>query len=350
MKRHINIPIFVPEVGCPHQCVFCNQSKITGNNETVSDGEAVDIIETYLSTADENTDVEIAFFGGSFTGICIDVQKRLLQLAYKYIDSGRVNGIRVSTRPDYISVEKLELLKTYRVTAIELGAQSLNNDVLRLTERGHSVEDVERASEMIKAFGFELGLQMMVGLPGDSRLGAIDTAKKIIDLGANTTRIYPCLVIRDTKLEQMYIDDRYSPLSIENAVGIVADIIPMFEKADVRILRVGLHASEGLTTNESLVAGPFHGSFRQLVDSEIWRRMIVAELACKYGVGELLVDNNGISLPQFKAVNIHCSSKEVNAAAGYNGLNRRYLEKLFGKVSFIKDDSLKGKEFYVFYN
>lgn len=350
MKRHINIPIFVPEVGCPHQCVFCNQSKITGKDETVSDGEAVDIIEKYLSTADENTDVEIAFFGGSFTGICVDIQKRLLQLADKYINSGRINGVRVSTRPDYISVEKLELLKMYGVTAIELGAQSLNNDVLRLTERGHSVEDVEMASEIIKSFGFELGLQMMVGLPGDSRLGAIDTAKKIINLRADTTRIYPCLVIKDTKLEQMYVDDKYSPLSIEDAVRIVADIIPMFEQANVRILRVGLHASEGLTSNDSLVAGPFHASFRQLVDSEIWRRMIVNELECRYGVGEMLVDKGNISLLRHKSVTIHCSSKEVNAAAGYNGLNRSYLEKLFAKVSFVKDNNLKGKEFYAFYN
>lgn len=355
MKRHCNIPIFVPEVGCPHQCVFCNQAKITDRDETVSDAMAIEIIEKHLSTIQNDTTVEIAFFGGSFTGIDLKIQERLLKLAHDYIKQGRVSGIRISTRPDYISIEKLELLKKYGVTAIELGAQSLNNDVLRIVERGHSVEDVEKAVSLIREFDFELGLQMMIGLPGDDQQGATLTAEKIISLGANTTRIYPCLVISDTKLEEMYMNGKYTPLTIREAVEIVADIVPMFEQANINIIRVGLHPSEGLTSGTTLIAGPFHPSFRQLVESEIWQRLFNERLASRSETDkgvvkeQSVVSDHGL-YTKTSALTIYCSSKEVNNAAGYNGSNRKHLEEMFKKVSFVKKETLKEREFYVEYN
>ena len=220
-KKHYIIPIFVPHRGCPHDCIFCNQKRITGQVNNVTAEDAKLIIEKYLRTIkDKQANVEIAFFGGSFTGIPMDEQNSLLALANEYLYRGQIDYIRLSTRPDYINNIILENLKKYNVKIVELGIQSMDKDVLSAANRGHSPEDVEEAIKLLKQEGFIVGAQLMVGLPKDNEEKALETAKKIVELKPHIARIYPVLVIKDTYLEKMYRYGTYKPLSIEQAVKI----------------------------------------------------------------------------------------------------------------------------------
>jgi histone acetyltransferase (RNA polymerase elongator complex component) len=227
--KHFTVPVFVPELACPNRCVFCNQNSISGCHRQPEPDEVVRIIEGRLKTIPvKGSVIEIGFFGGNFTGIEEDLQTLYLSIANMYLKQGRVQGLRVSTRPDYISTQSLDLLKKYNVTTIELGAQSLDEEVLKLAGRGHSVMDIERASEMILRYGFNLGLQMMTGLPGDTPEKSIATARRIIQLGASCTRIYPTLVIRDTELAQQWRNGTYSPQSLDEAVELSATLLEIF--------------------------------------------------------------------------------------------------------------------------
>ena len=268
--RHYTIPVFIPELACPFRCVFCNQFKITGKGTIPDDGKILQTIESHLSSFQpEQRHVEIGFFGGSFTGIPLPQQEHLLALVQPYILSGKISGIRLSTRPDYITDEILGLLGKYRVTTIELGAQSLDDEVLKKSVRGHTAAQTARASEMILSAGFELGLQMMIGLPGDTEEKSMYTGKRIIELGATSTRIYPTLVIRDTILQKWFTGGKYVPLTLADAVHQTKKLLLLFENAHMQILRVGLHPSEGLLNGTELIAGPFHRSFRELILTEI---------------------------------------------------------------------------------
>ncbi len=268
--RKINIPIFVSHRGCPHDCVFCNQKKITGQSGSVTPDEADKTIKDALKTIDaDNSEVEIAFFGGSFTAIEESEQEALLRVAHKYVKSGEVSGIRLSTRPDCIWEQNLAMLKKYGVKSIELGAQSTDEEVLRLCRRGHGYEDIMKASELIKSHGFELGLQMMLGLPGDTREKSLKTARDIISLSPKTTRIYPTIVVRDSALEAMYRRGEYEPLELEEAVDLSAQIYQMFAQSGIEVLRMGLMTSEEMR-DDGAVAGPFHPSFGELVFSRIY--------------------------------------------------------------------------------
>jgi len=271
MPKHYTIPIFIPELACPFQCAFCNQEKISGHQNIPDENEIKQTITEYLkSFKKEDRTVEIGFFGGSFTGIPIEEQKQYLGIVQPFIDSGEINGIRLSTRPDYINKEILDVLKKHRVTTIELGAQSMDDEVLEKSYRGHTSKQTELASEMILDNSFELGLQMMIGLPGDTLKKSIFTAKKIIESGASNTRIYPALVIKGTAMHKWYNEGKYVPLSIEEAINRTKKILPLFEAEGVKVLRVGLHPSEGLLSGHELIAGPFHQSFKELVLTEIW--------------------------------------------------------------------------------
>lgn len=268
--RKVNIPIFVSHRGCPHDCVFCNQKKITGQSGSVTPDEADRIIKEALETIDtDNSEVEIAFFGGSFTAIEESEQEELLAVAHKYVEAGYVCGIRLSTRPDCIWEQNLLMLKKYGVKSIELGAQSTDEDVLKLCRRGHGYEDIVKASELIKLHGFELGLQMMLGLPGDTREKSIRTARDIISLSPATTRIYPTIVVRDSALEVMYRRGEYEPLGLDEAVDLSAEIYAMFARSGIEVLRMGLMTSEEMR-DDGAVAGPFHPSFGELVFSRIY--------------------------------------------------------------------------------
>jgi histone acetyltransferase (RNA polymerase elongator complex component) len=263
------IPFFIPHSGCPHQCIFCNQKKITGHDTSAECSQLPHLIEARLAAAPGNQPVEIAFFGGSFTALPFEIQRAYLETARPFMASGRIKGIRLSTRPDAITTEVLELLKEHLVETVELGAQSMNDRVLMLSGRGHRAEDTARAVSMLKEQGFKVGIQLMTGLPGDSRDIWTNTVEKTIDLGPAFVRIYPVLVIRDTPLAELYRGGRYSPLSLEETVARCKEALLAFESAGIDVIRIGLQSTEELRKPGTILAGPYHPAFRQLVESSI---------------------------------------------------------------------------------
>ncbi|MBW6492646.1 MAG: radical SAM protein [Lentimicrobium sp.] len=423
--KHFTIPIFVPELACPNRCVFCNQHSISGCQKQPEPDEVREIILQHLKTIPENNShIEIGFFGGSFTGIEQELQERYLAVANEFLvlDSGwsrlrstignqesilkqseetetlflsgaettipgesnsgwsrlrsttgnhkfsaspseetetrwssgadirwssgadirwssgadirwssgaetthaqkRIHGIRLSTRPDYINPEALDRLKRYGVTTIELGAQSLNDEVLQFSGRGHSVVDVEKASELILSSGFKLGLQMMTGLPGDTPDISLQTARRIVHLGATCTRIYPTLVIRGTELEQRWRRGEYKPQSLDEAIELTARLLEIFKNGGVEVIRVGLHPSEGLLDGSELLAGPFHPSLRELVETYRWKQKLIPLLQ---------------QHPAGTSIKIPVTAEELRFAIGFNSSNRKILEEYFSKVEFIPE-------------
>ncbi|MBQ4629922.1 MAG: radical SAM protein [Clostridia bacterium] len=276
-KRNFHIPVFVPHKGCPHDCVFCNQRKITGQTDDMTVQKAREIIDSHLESIEKYNKkgeykAEIAFFGGSFTAIEREQMTQLLSLAHEYVKSGRVDGVRCSTRPDCIDDEILLICKSYGMTAIELGLQSADDYVLQCSARGHAFKDTKRAAELIKSHKIELGLQMMTGLPGDTDEKSVNTAKQIVSLGANTVRIYPTLVMEGTHLWKMYKCGEYVPQTLEQAVFLVAKIVPFFNDAGIDILRIGLQTTDNV--NEKTVIGPYHNAFAELVYGRVIRNKI----------------------------------------------------------------------------
>lgn len=328
--HHSNIPIFLPQLACPHQCIFCNQNHISSQTNVPTPHEAQTIIERNLATIPQNYDIQIAFFGGSFTCLPLGTQESYLQVAQPFIKNGGVSGIRISTRPDYIDDDILRMLKRYHVTDIELGAQSTNNTVLKLSGRGHDRNAIQKASEQINAHGFQLGLQMMLGLPGDTLETALQTARDIISFGAKTTRIYPTLVVADTPLAKLYTQGRYTPLTLSEAVAWTSRIYTLFIENNVTVLKVGLHPNKDFTSNKYLLAGPFHPSFKELVLSDIWHERL------KPTVQNICKRQN---------INIFVSENELHNAIGYNSQNRDELLKSYKHVTFTTDKTLNGYEF-----
>lgn len=283
MKKQYIIPIFVPHLGCPNDCIFCNQKSISGQKEKMTKEEAKKIIDDYLANIkEEEAQVEIAFYGGSFTAIETKLQEELLETAYEYIQEGRVESIRISTRPDCIDKEILKRLKKYKVKTIELGVQSANDYILKRTNRGHTFADVKKASKMIRWHGFKLGHQMMVGLPESTRIDEINTAKALIKLKPKMVRIYPVLVVKNTKLEKEYQEGKYEPLPLVQGVEICKELVRMFADKNIEIIRVGLQNTEEIaepgSKDSEVVAGPYHPAFRQLVESALWYDAIVGKI------------------------------------------------------------------------
>lgn len=275
--RHINIPVFIPHLGCPNQCVFCNQRTISG----VSGFKIENVrytIENAISTIGENCQVEIAFFGGSFTGIDRDLMIDLLEIGKEYIDKGLVTSIRCSTRPDYIDDEILIILKKYGVRTIELGLQSSSDKVLKISKRGHSLSDESLACKKIIEHGFDLVGQMMIGLPASSPDDEIKTAEFIIASGAKAARIYPTVVFRDTELCALTENGEYSPLTVEEAVIRTAAVYKKFVEADIDVIRIGLCASENLASDETYYAGPNHSAIGELVENQLYLEKIQEKL------------------------------------------------------------------------
>ena len=256
----------MPHKGCPHQCSFCNQKHITGVADDVTSEVVRDTIDLYLTTIDPKHRIEVAFYGGSFTAIDEDYQNELLQVAYEYVQSGKIQGIRLSTRPDAIDDGILQNLKKHSVTEIELGVQSMCDDVLKLNNRGHSARDVVDASKLIRQHGFSLGLQMMVGLIGDDREKSVYTAYEIAKLNPDFVRIYPTLVFNNTALGDFYKKGEYIPLSLDAAVNICRDISDIFDEFNIKIIRMGLYLSDEADI-ENCLAGPYHPRFRELVNT-----------------------------------------------------------------------------------
>lgn len=276
MKKHANIPIFIPHLGCPNQCVFCNQRSISGVSE-FDIGTVRGEIETALSTIPKGTEAEIAFFGGSFTGIDYGLMCELLKIAYSYLKAGRVCSIRCSTRPDYINEKILDTLSRYGVKVIELGLQSSSDEVLLVSKRGHNSEQEKAACRMIRERGFTLVGQMMLGLPHSTREREIETARFIASV-ADGARIYPTIVFNGTELCEMARRSDYEPLSLDEAVTRGADVLEVFIDAGVPVIRIGLCASDNLASEKTYFAGPNHPAIGELIESEIYYRRICKEI------------------------------------------------------------------------
>ncbi len=331
MKDHYIIPIFIPEKACPFRCIYCNQYHIANQLQVPEREEVIAIIEQYLQTIPPLATKRVAFFGGSFTGMTLEEQRYYLEMVQPYIKRGEIDHLQLSTRPDYVNEEILLMLKNYGVEIIELGAQSLNEEVLAASGRGHTVEDVVNASKLIRKFGFQLGLQMMVGLPYDTCEKSVATAHKIVELGATYTRIYPTLVIKDTDLAEQYHAGEYTPLSLQTAVNWCVELLPIFEEGGVNVLRLGLHPSEGFTTGDTLLAGPFHVSFKELVITERWRRIWEKELANYQG----------------NAITIWVAPIMMNTAIGYHATNKQMWQKHFKKVTFLPDITVQNYDYKI---
>ena len=312
--KHKNIPIFIPHLGCPNDCAFCNQRRISGRtsfNPSMVERE----IDEALTTLSEGCQAEIAFFGGSFTGIDRGLMVRLLDMAEGYVVDGQVDGIRLSTRPDYIDGEILSVLKGYSVKTVELGLQSLDDGVLTACRRGHTAYQAEEACRMVKAAGFSLVGQMMTGLPAATGGSEVMTAEKICALGADGARIYPTVVLRDTELHEMLLDGRYQPPREEQSVARAADVLEVFLGHNVPVLRIGLQASEGMT-REHAVAG-YHPAMGELVAGEIYYRRMAEIL-------ETLSETAG------KRVTFRIPRGALSCAIGQKGRNRKRLCEHFG--------------------
>ena len=278
-KNYYIIPIFVPHAGCPHNCVFCNQDRITGAKDDVTAQTVRDTINDYLETIkNKSATIEVSFFGGTFTGIREEKQRELLKVAKEFKDKKLIDKIRLSTRPDYINEYILTYLKDYGVDIIELGVQSLDEDVLKKAGRGHSAQDVVNASKLIKEYEFVLGHQIMPGLPGDTFEKDIDTTKASLEMKPDICRIYPALVIKDTPMEKMYKCNEYVPYSLEEAVNISKVMYEMYRKNNVNVIRIGLQPTESINEGGDIIAGPFHPSFRELVEGSLLADIILENM------------------------------------------------------------------------
>ena len=293
--KHANIAVFVPHNGCPNQCSFCNQRTISGVTKQPDPQDVVQACEIAMKNGCENVTVQLAFFGGSFTAIDREYMVSLLGAAQPYIKNGFLNGgIRISTRPDFIDVDVLAVLKEYGVRAIELGAQSMDDTVLLLNQRGHTANDIEVAAKLIKSEGFELGLQMMTGLYGSDREESFMTARKFIELKPDTVRIYPTVVLPGTKLAELYLSGEYVVQPLEESVDICSHLLELFEQADINVIRLGLHAEQGVC--DEYLAGGYHPALRELCEGEIYFRKIKSALEGKpQGRYEITVSPQEIS-------------------------------------------------------
>lgn len=329
MKRQYIIPIFVPHLGCPNDCVFCNQKSISGEQRMITKEDVKKTIDFYLDNIrDKESKKEVAFFGGSFTGIEIEKQEEFLQTAHEYIKQGKIDSIRISTRPDYIDKKILKMLKKYKVETIELGVQSANDYILKQSQRGHTFEDVKKASKLIRWYGFKLGHQMMVGLPESTRLDEINTARELIKLKPKMVRIYPVLVIKNTKLEKDYMNEKYKPLTVVQAVEICKELVRMFVNKKIDVIRVGLQNTDEITNptenNSQVIAGPYHPAFRQLVESSMWYDAIVGKIK-KLNI-------------KVKEVEVTVNPIDSNNVIGFNKENAIKLKDIYDVDLILKQD------------
>ena len=313
--RHVNIPVFIPHLGCPNQCVFCNQRSIS-DHQDFSEENVRGEIEQVLSTLCPEDEAEIAFFGGSFTGIDRDLMCRLLELAEGYVKEGRVKSIRLSTRPDYIDGEILSVLSRYSVKTIELGLQSMDDAVLLSCRRGHTAQEAEVACRAVVEAGFDLVGQMMIGLPGATPESEIQTAQKICDLGASAVRIYPTVVFYDTPLCEMAQHGEYAPLSVEEAVKRTAPVLQLFRARALPCIRVGLCATESLTSPEAVYAGPNHPALGEMILGECLYQK-VKEKILKAGLAG-------------KGIVLEVPPRELSATIGQHRCNIEKLQRETG--------------------
>lgn len=325
-EKHSNISIFVPHIGCPNKCSFCNQRYITGTCKAPNADDVEKAVITAVKSKKYNAqNTEIAFFGGSFTAINRTYMLSLLEAASSFVKIGLVKGIRISTRPDAIDDEILMLLKEYNVTAIELGAQSFNNYVLKMNNRGHTAKDIENAAMLIRKHGFELGLQIMTGLYCDDNESLERTAKKIIEIKPDTVRIYPTIVLNDTDLAALYLDGKYTPQTLGDAVKICTKLYMMLSKEGINVIRLGLHSIE----EGAYLAGPWHPAFSELCQSQIMLTKVLTHL---FTEGEYI---------------IYVGKSDVSKMTGQKKSNLKYLKSRGFDCKVKVDESLGDLKFRI---
>lgn len=319
MKPHYNIPVFIPHLGCPFQCIFCNQNKIASNRGIPTRAELITTIDEHLDTIrTSGENIELAFFGGSFTAINRKLQEEYLSTVQPYLKSGQISSIRISTRPDYIDDDILQFLLDYGVKTIELGVQSFSDEVLKASGRGYSCGDVFKASHLIKSFGFKLGIQLMIGLPGDNHALDMESTRQAITLAPDMVRIYPTLVITETPLHRLFKEQKYRPLELSEAVIICKEMFLQFQQHDISVIRMGLHPGEELLSPGTIVAGPFHSAFGELVEQEVFKEqafMAIKKHKLKNEPGSDLI------------ILVH--EKDISKMVGYQKNNLLYLKSQF---------------------
>lgn len=320
------IPIFIPHRGCPHDCLFCNQQKISGYERDETAQVAVaEIIDEWLVRKKDRSQVQVAFFGGSFTCLPTGEQTKLLSAVQPYIEKGKVNTIRLSTRPDCIDQAVGDLLKEFNVGVVELGAQSLNDQVLQKSLRGHSSEHIRNAFHSLKESGIQVGLQLMPGLPGETSASFLHGIDEVITLKPDFVRLYPALVVKESGLEKLYRTNQYRPLSLNKAIGLTARCYQKLTDAGIEVVRMGLQPSESL--EKSVVAGPYHPAFGELVQSRLWLKKIRTRLS--------------LLRPQQKLI-IHISHRDMSAVVGMKKQNTKRLEKLgfIGRFTILPNKNM----------
>jgi len=335
--KHKIIPIFIPHLGCLDSCIYCDQKKITGFDEEISPGEIQGKIETclshiishYPSIAPQN--IQIAFYGGNFTGLDLSLQESFLQIVGKYVEGGLVDSIRVSTRPDYLDQQELSFLKEGYVKTIEMGVQSLDEKVLSVSGRSYLPGDVWESFQRLRRNRFQVGVQMMLGLPGETVSSARSTVKKIIEWKPDFVRVYPTLVIRGTGLEKLYREGSYCPLSLRETVGLCKAFLVNFEVNDIPVIRLGLHPSESLL--ERIVDGPFHPALKYMIKSEI-----------AYDLVSLLMKRHG-SLSFERGV-FYIPEGSLSEFKGMKSENIRRFKRDFGleNFSFVEESDVGPKK------
>ena len=364
MKKHAIIPVFIPHLGCPNDCVFCNQKIITARQQQVSEEDVRKTISQYLSTLQENRPetLELAFFGGSFTGLPMEEQNRYLDIALEYKAAGIIDKIHMSTRPDYIDEAILDNLAAHEVDVIELGVQSFDPAVLEASNRGHSAEDIYKACRLIKDRGFTLGIQLMIGLPKDSRESCIFSAKEAVRIGPSIARLYPTVVINDTELENMMHRGEYRPLAQEEAVSITKDMYRILDRAGINIIRVGLKSTDLVSENGLIEGRTYHPAFRQLVEGEIAREDLQTQL-------EVLLAKDSPAQPETltaedpahpetlpaedpahpKMLTFLCSPASFNNMIGHKACNRKFFAAAYPgiDINYTTSDTVEDGRYYV---
>ena len=332
--RPFIIPIFIPHAGCPHQCVFCNQVAITGAKQDAVDvGKIRLAIREFLKYKKPNRKpVQIAYFGGNFLGLKEEEITSCLALANEFVRQGDVDSIRFSTRPDTIDIGRLELIKNYPVSTIELGVQSMDDKVLALSGRGHKASDTIQAVKLLKERCLIIGIQMMVGLPGDNEVRILATARKIVNLAPNFVRIYPTVVVENSRLAEWFKKGEYLPLSLEDAVTLVKKSYLLFKQGDIEVIRMGLQASDDLQNDSTVLAGPHHPAFGHLVHSEIFLDKARSE-----------IESTGCAKDTLA---IFVNPRSVSKMRGLNNSNIRLLKNRyhFKSIKVVPDISLAEEE------
>jgi histone acetyltransferase (RNA polymerase elongator complex component) len=310
------IPFFISHAGCPHRCVFCDQKRITGQSRPVDPSSIPRTIHEHLRSQPAQEPAQVAFYGGSFTALPIGTQTAYLETVRPFIDSGTIESIRLSTRPDAVTTDILALLKQHHVRTVELGVQSMNDQVLARSSRGHTAADTVNAVALLREQDFDIGLQLMPGLPGDTAMIFKETVTGVIALKPRVVRIYPALVIRGTSLEDLNRSGSYQPLRLEEAVELCREAFERFERAGIEVIRTGLQPTEALTAGDAIVAGPYHPAFGQLVASSCFLEKMRTALR----------GDNRHSGPVIVRVN----TNDLSTAIGQKRANVRSLAREFG--------------------